>query len=189
MAKAAVFAMEQEGLRGPQRPMLRLRLLLHINRPSPHVGSEAHDSAPRLREDIMTKLTFLAALAALAVAGPALAGDPAAGEADFKKCKACHSITAPDGTDIQKGGKTGPNLYGIIGHQVASDPDFKYGDSIKTVGAGGAVWDEASLAAYVADPGGWLKETLGDDSAKTKMTFKLAKGGEDMAAYLASVAQ
>lgn len=137
----------------------------------------------------MTKLTFLAAFAALAVAGPALAGDPAAGEADFKKCKACHSIIAPDGTEIQKGGKTGPNLYGIIGHQVAADPDFKYGDSIKAVGATGAVWDEAALAAYVADPGAWLKEKLGDDAAKTKMTFKLAKGGEDMAAYLASVAQ
>jgi len=137
----------------------------------------------------MTKLTFLAALAALAVAGPALAGDPAAGEADFKKCKACHSIIAPDGTAIQKGGKTGPNLYGVVGRQVASDPDFKYGDSIKAIGAAGTVWDEALLTAYVADPAAWLKETLADDSAKSKMTFKLAKGGEDMAAYLASVAQ
>ena len=137
----------------------------------------------------MTKLTFLAAFAALAVAGPALAADPAAGEADFKKCKACHSIIAPDGTEIQKGGKTGPNLYGVIGRAVASVADFKYGDSIKAVGATGAVWDEAALAAYVADPGAWLKEKLGDDAAKTKMTFKLAKGGEDMAAYLASVAQ
>ena len=127
---------------------------------------------------------------ALAIAAPAFA-DPDAhkGEENFKKCKSCHSIIAPDGTEIQKGGKTGPNLYGIIGHQVAADPDFKYGDSIKAVGATGAVWDEASLAAYVADPGAWLKEKLGDDAAKTKMTFKLAKGGEDMAAYLASVGQ
>lgn len=137
----------------------------------------------------MTKTTLLATFAALALAAPAFAADPAAGEAEFKKCKACHSIIAPDGTEIQKGGKTGPNLYGIIGKAVASDPDFKYGDSILAVGATGAVWDEASLAAYVADPAAWLKTTLGDDSAKSKMSFKLSKGAEDMAAYLASVAQ
>lgn len=137
----------------------------------------------------MQKTTLLATFAALALATPALAGDPAAGEADYKKCKACHSIIAPDGTEIQKGGKTGPNLYGIIGKAVASDPDFKYGDSIKAVGATGAVWDEAALAAYVADPATWLKTTLGDDAAKSKMSFKLAEGGDNVAAYLASVAQ
>jgi cytochrome c len=137
----------------------------------------------------MFKTYLLAAFSALAVATPALAGDPAAGEDDFKKCKACHSIIAPDGTEIQKGGRTGPNLYGIIGRVVGSDPDFKYGESIKAVGASGAVWDEASLAAYVADPAAWLKATLGDDGAKSKMSFKLAEGGDNVAAYLASVAQ
>jgi cytochrome c len=137
----------------------------------------------------MTKLTFVAAVAAIAMAGPALAADPAAGEADFKKCKACHSITAPDGTDIQKGGKTGPNLYGVIGRAVGSDPDYKYGESLAAVGATGAVWDEAALTAYVADPAAWLKATLGDEGARSKMTFKLAAGGDNIAAYLASVAQ
>ena len=39
----------------------------------------------------------------------------------------------------------------------------------------------------MADPSKWLKEQTGDAAAKSKMTFKLAKGGEDMAAYLASV--
>lgn len=137
----------------------------------------------------MTKFTLLAATFAALAAAPALAGDPAAGENEFKKCKACHSIVAPDGTEIQKGGKTGPNLYGVVGRAVASDPDFKYGDGIKEVGEKGKVWDEAALAAYVADPTAWLKENSGDDKAKSKMTFKLAKGGEDVAAYLASVAQ
>ncbi len=126
-----------------------------------------------------------AALVTLA-ALPAFAGDAAKGEADFKKCKACHSITAPDGTAVQKGGKTGPNLWGVIGRPVASE-DFAYGASIKAVGAAGKVWDEASLAAYVADPTAWLKETTGDAAAKAKMTFKLTKGGEDMAAYLATL--
>lgn len=136
----------------------------------------------------MTKFILLA-LTVAALAAPASAQDAAAGETVFKKCKACHSIIGADGTEIQKGGRTGPNLYGMIGRGVASDPDFKYGESIAALGATGAVWDEASLAAYVADPGSYLKQALGDDAAKSKMSFKLASGGEDVAAYLASVAQ
>lgn len=129
---------------------------------------------------------ILSAVLSFGAALPALAGDAAKGESEFRKCKACHSITAPDGTVIQKGGKTGPNLYGVIGRPVASDPDFSYGASIREVGATGLVWDEAALAGYVADPGRWLKERLGG-SGTSKMTFKLAKGGEDIAAYLASL--
>lgn len=134
------------------------------------------------------KISFYASLALLALAVPALAdADAKEGEENFKKCKACHSIIADDGTEIQKGGKTGPNLYGVIGRQVASVADFKYGDSIAAVGATGAVWDEATLAAYITDPTAWLKEKTGDAAAKSKMTFKLTKDAEDMAAYLASV--
>jgi cytochrome c len=118
---------------------------------------------------------------------PAVAGDAAKGEDEFKKCKSCHAIVAADGTEIVKGGKTGPNLWGIDGRAVASFEGFKYGDSIAAVGAGGAVWDEASLAAYITDPTAWLKEKSGDDGAKSKMTFKLAKGAEDVAAYLVTL--
>jgi len=133
----------------------------------------------------MTKLILLALAAAFAA--PAFAGDPAAGEQDFKKCKACHSIIAADGSAIVKGGKTGPNLFGIVGRPVASAADFAYGDSILAVGAAGAVWDEASLAAYMSNPTGWLQEQTGDTSAKSKMSFKLGAGAEDVAAYLATM--
>jgi cytochrome c len=136
----------------------------------------------------MKKTFVYAAALILAAALPALAGDAAAGEAGFNKCKACHSIITPDGTAIIKGGKTGPNLFGIIGRPVASAPDFKYGDAILAVGATGAIWDEASLAAYVTDPALWLQTLTGDAAAKSKMSFKLASGGADVAAYLASVA-
>jgi cytochrome c len=127
-------------------------------------------------------------LVAALLATPAAAQDAAKGEAEFRKCKSCHMIEAPDGTAIVKGGKTGPNLYGVIGRPVAST-DFAYGDSLKAVGASGKVWDEASLAAYVQNPTEWLKTATGDAAAKSKMTFKLAKGGADVAAYLASVAR
>lgn len=132
------------------------------------------------------KTTLFSALALAVLAAPAFAGDAAKGENEFKKCKACHAIIAADGTEIVKGGKTGPNLFGVIGRPVASVADFKYGDSILAVGAAGKVWDEAALAAYVADPAKWLKEATGDTAAKSKMTFKLAKGGEDVAAWLAT---
>jgi len=137
----------------------------------------------------MIRLPLFAGLAALALATPALAQDAAKGESEFKKCKACHAIVADDGTEIVKGGKVGPNLYGVVGRAVASEADYKYGESIVAVGATGLVWDEAELAAYITDPKAWLVEKTGDAGAKTKMTFKLAKNQPDLAAYLASVAQ
>lgn len=135
----------------------------------------------------MIKFTAIAALATLSLAAPSFAQDAAKGEAEFKKCKACHSIIGDDGTEIQKGGKVGPNLYGVIGRPVGSYPDFKYGDGILAAGAAGLIWDEAMLAAYLVDPGKWLEANSGDPKAKSKMAFKLAKGSEDVAAYLASV--
>lgn len=131
--------------------------------------------------------TLIAALALATLAAPALAQDAAKGESEFKKCKACHAIIAADGTEIVKGGKTGPNLFGVIGRTVGSLEGYAYGDSIVAVGAAGKVWDEAMIAAYLVDPTKWLKEQTGDDAAKSKMSFKLAKGGEDLAAYLATL--
>lgn len=122
-------------------------------------------------------------------AAPAFAGDAAVGESEFKKCKSCHAIIADDGTEIQKGGKTGPNLYGVVGRQIGAGADFKYGESIVAAGADGSVWDEATLAAYMTDPAAWLKEKTGDSGAKSKMTFKLKAKQDDVAAYLASVKQ
>ncbi|NBZ86136.1 c-type cytochrome [Stagnihabitans tardus] len=138
----------------------------------------------------MSKFTPFAlslALGAL-LAAPAFAGDAKAGEDVFKKCKSCHAITAPDGTEVVKGGKVGPNLYGVVGRQIGTAEGFKYGEGTIAAGADGTKWDEAMIAAYVVDPTKWIEEKTGDDKLKSKMTFKLAKGGEDVAAYLASVA-
>ena len=126
---------------------------------------------------------------ALVLATPALAADPAKGESEFKKCKSCHSITAPDGTEIQKGGKTGPNLWGVVGRVAGSAPDFKYGEGLLEVNAKGTVWDEAQIATYLADPTAWVEAASGDAAAKSKMSFKLPKPEEaaDIAAYLATL--
>lgn len=135
----------------------------------------------------MTPIRTLAILAALSVATPALAeGDAAKGEKLFKKCKACHMIVNGDEV-IFKGGKTGPNLYGVVGRAAASVEGFKYGKSLLAAGEAGLVWDQDILAAYALDPKAFLKERLDDSGAKSKMSFRLKKGGEDIAAYLASV--
>lgn len=131
-------------------------------------------------------LTSAALLIALA-GGAHAAGDATKGEKDFKKCKACHTIASPEGDVIFKGGKTGPNLYGIIGSQIASVEGFKYGASIAALGETGAVWTEELMDAYIKDPKGFLKEQLDDGKAKSKMTFKWKKP-ENIIAYLASVA-
>lgn len=135
----------------------------------------------------MTLTRTLALLAALGAATPALAeGDVAKGEKLFKKCKACHMIVNGDDV-IFKGGKTGPNLYGIIGRAAASVEGFKYGKSLTAASEAGLVWDEALIAKYALDPKAFLKEILDDGGAKSAMSFRLKKGGEDIAAYLASV--
>ncbi|MBT2129790.1 c-type cytochrome [Aliiroseovarius lamellibrachiae] len=135
----------------------------------------------------MKKVLTSAALLFALVGAAHAEGDAAKGEKDFKKCKACHTIANPDGDVIFKGGKTGPNLYGIVGRPIASYEGFKYGASIAALGETGAVWTVELLETYVKDPKGFLKEQLGDGKAKTKMTFKWKKP-ENIIAYLASVA-
>ena len=134
----------------------------------------------------MKAMTLVAALAATALGTAALAGDAAKGEKEFGKCKTCHGIVADDGTEIQKANKAAPNLYGVIGRQAGST-DFKYGESIVAAGEKGLVWTEELLVEYLADPRKVLRTYLDDNKAKSNMAFKLAKGGEDIAAYLVSV--
>jgi len=135
------------------------------------------------------KLKLTAVLAALALSGPAFAeGDIAKGEKTFKKCKSCHMIV--DGENvIVKGGKTGPNLYGIIGKAAGAQEGYKYGKSLLAAAEAGLVWDEEQFVAYIQDPAGYLKEYLDDPKAKSKMSLKLKKGMEDVYAYLESVAE
>ncbi|OCX61417.1 cytochrome C [Thioclava sp. SK-1] len=135
------------------------------------------------------KTSLFATLAAFTLAAPAMAQDVAAGEKEFRKCKACHMIEAADGTKIVKGGKVGPNLYGVIGRQVGGVDGFKYKDAIVAVGETGMVWTQEDLAAYITDPKAWLVEKTGDSGAASGMTHKQPKMQAEIAAYLASVAQ
>lgn len=115
-------------------------------------------------------------------------GDAAKGEKGFNKCKSCHMVASPEGEVIVKGGKTGPNLYGVAGRVAGTAEGFKYGKDMVAAGEGGLVWDEASFVEFTMDPKAYLREVTDNSKAKSKMTFRLKKGGEDIYAFLASVA-
>ena len=138
------------------------------------------------------KFKILTAIAAMSMATGAFAeshgasGDAEAGEKAFGKCKSCHMIQDAEGTDIVKGGKTGPNLYGIVGRTAGTYEGFNYGADLVAAGEAGLVWDEEQFAAYVQDPKKFLSDYLGS-AARSKMSFRLKDGGEDIYAYLASV--
>ncbi len=136
-------------------------------------------------EYLMSKLFAFTAAALLATSAAAVAGDPEKGAKEFNKCKACHMIVDDAGETIVKGGKTGPNLYGVIGRPVASYDGFKYGDGILAVHDTGMIWTEELLIEYAADPTKFI-DTHGG-SGRSKMTFKL-KDASNVAAYLASLA-
>ena len=50
------------------------------------------------------------------------------------------------------------------------------------------MWDQATLAEHSVDPRKFLQTYLDDSGAKSRMSFKLRKGSEDVAAYLYQIA-
>ena len=79
--------------------------------------------------------------------------DPAAGEAVFKKCAACHTG--------DKGGanKVGPNLWGIVDRPVAAHEGFSYSSGMKAFAEGGKKWDYQLLSDFLLSPKAEVKGT------------------------------
>lgn len=135
----------------------------------------------------MLKAVFLSTFAiAGAMTTAASAQDVAAGESAFRSCKSCHSISNGDEV-IVRGGRSGPNLFGVIGRQAGTYEDFRYSNDLVAAGGAGLVFDEATLAEFITDPTGYLRTYLDDSGARSKMSFKARTGAADLAAYLASV--
>lgn len=122
----------------------------------------------------MIKRSLILTALAASLALPAFAeGDAANGEKVFKKCKACHAV----GDDAKN--KVGPMLNGIVGTAAGQVEGFKYSPAMLEAGEGGLVWDEETLAAFLAKPKDVVKGT--------KMSFAgLKKESEqaDVIAYL-----
>jgi cytochrome c len=125
----------------------------------------------------------------LATAGLAADGDATAGEKHFNQCKTCHSIVADDGAEIMKGGKVGPNLWGVAGRSAGTEDGFRYSDAMVAAGEAGLAWNQDDFTTYIQDPTKFLRAYTQDDKARGKMTFKLRKAEQapDLWAYLVSV--
>ena len=84
--------------------------------------------------------------AAAAMPSVASAQDAAAGQRVFNQCRACHT---PD-----QGGRSGvgPNLWGVVGRNAASIEGFRYSANMRELAAGGLVWNEDRLRAYITNP-------------------------------------
>lgn len=115
----------------------------------------------------MLKQMAVAAVFMVAGSGAALAQDAAAGEKVFRKCKACH---VPDAET----NRVGPHLVGIVGRAAGAVDGFKYSDAMKD---SGITWDDETIAAYLADPKGYVP--------KNKMAFPGLKKEEDIANVIA----
>ncbi len=78
--------------------------------------------------------------------GASAEGDPAAGERVFRQCQACHVIDAEQN-------RVGPHLVGIFGREAGAVEGFNYSPAMA---GSGIVWDEETIAAYLADPRGYI---------------------------------
>jgi len=141
----------------------------------------------------MHNLKVIALIAAFCAALPAQAvraADPATGERVFRDCTACHSVIDETGTTRVRGGRTGPNLYGVIGRHAGSVPGFHYSPSMVAAGQRGLRWNEADFVVYVRDATAFLRDRLDDPEARGKMAYKLrdADKARDVWAYLERIA-
>lgn len=96
-----------------------------------------------------------------------------AGQSEAKKCAACHTF--------EEGGpnKVGPNLHGIVGHQVAGHEGFAYSTALSEFGGD---WTYERLDCFLKDPKGCVPGT--------KMSFagvKDASARAELIVYLRSV--
>ncbi len=97
------------------------------------------------------------------------AADMDAGKKVSKKCTACHTF------EQGAANKLGPNLYNVLGRQVAGADGYKYSKALS--GMSGEVWSYENLSAYLENPKDW--------APGNKMSFAGLKKPEDRAAILA----
>ena len=114
----------------------------------------------------------LAALA-LMLASQVEAADVAHGAVVFQRCAICHSNTKSAPARI------GPNLFGVVGRQAGTMPEFSYSSAMKTAGF---VWTTDKIAAYVQHP-----QIVVPSNRMAFGGVSSAKEAADVAAYLATL--
>ncbi len=119
----------------------------------------------------MSRKVFVTAVLAGALAANAAyaAGDAEAGKQVFKQCALCHTTEAGKN-------KIGPSLFGVVGREAGTAPNFNYSDAMKNFKH---KWTPEELHTYLEDP---RKLVPG-----TKMIFpglKNEKDRDNVIAYL-----
>ncbi len=113
-----------------------------------------------------------------------------ASEARWRDCRTCHAVTAPDGTERARGGRSGPNLWGIANRPLAGDSEYRfYSDDLKLAGQRGLRWSEANFMAYLAEPTQFLRAATANPQAESGMHVQLRSGGRELFQYLQSLSQ
>lgn len=121
----------------------------------------------------MIRISALTVL--LMMSTPALAGDVAKGEKNFKKCVACHSI--------EEGGKnkTGPNLWNVMNRGTGQMEGYKYSNKFAAWAEENPEWTPKLMDEWLANSKKLVKGT--------KMAFREKKESKraDLIAYLQSM--
>lgn len=108
---------------------------------------------------LVSVLGLAAVLGPLAAPAFAQEGDPAAGQRVFNQCRACHIVDAD-----RRSRPTGPNLYGVIGREIASREDYAsmgrgYSDAFLAKKEEGFVWTKEVLFEYLHNPREYIEGT------------------------------
>jgi cytochrome c2 len=110
------------------------------------------------------KITFAVAMAAVVAIGSTAVTSSvhaADGKKAFKKCQTCHD-------NKFKKNKIGPNLAGIVGKAAGAVDGFKYSQGMKDAAAGGLIWTEENLLAFIINQKDFMKNLK---VKKSKMRF------------------
>lgn len=129
----------------------------------------AIESGARVAHEVVARLAGQAQASVTAVAQPA---EPAAEQlgdeaAAFHRCAICHP------TDASGRAEVGPNLRGVAGRAIASEPSYAYSSALRRRTGS---WTERELDAFLADPAAW--------APGTSMPFAGLKNPADRAAVI-----
>lgn len=100
----------------------------------------AAPSGPPIPQMLIAQATAPVGASAATVAN-ATAGQ----DAFMRQCRICHTVV--------KGGEErfGPNLFGVVGRQAGTEPNFVYSDQFKKSATW--KWDPALIGGWISNPG------------------------------------
>lgn len=101
------------------------------------------------------------------------AADPAKGEKEYGKCRACHKLDGVDGT--------GPHLNGVVDRPVAGVSGYAYSDAMSAHAGETPNWTPEALYEFLTSPKGVV--------SGTKMAFAGIRKPEDIANLVAYLQQ